>query len=112
MSNNQTPDRQEFDEHSPSWTPNAEYNYMFVQSTQNYINHKMNSQGFVFLNDVFEALGLNKTARGQVMGWMNTGDNNITFVPMAHDFADYKGNPIPVTLDFPNVEYILDVAFQ
>jgi hypothetical protein len=58
-----------FDETCPNWEKNAEYNNMFLRQTQNYANQKLREQGFLFLNDVYEMLGFQKTQVGQILGW-------------------------------------------
>lgn len=74
-----------FDEFSNEWTRNAEYNLMFLNAQQNYANDKLRSRGHLFLNEVYEMLGLPHTQAGAVVGWVydkkNTheGDNIVDF---------------------------------
>ena len=73
-----------FDECSPYWEKNSEYNLMFLLNQQNYANEMLKAKGFLFLNDVYEMLGIQKTKAGQVVGWIydeenGTGDNYIDF---------------------------------
>ena len=70
-----------FDEFSPNWVRDPEYNRIFLQAQQSYFNQKLQAQGFVFLNDVYEALGIEKTKAGQVVGWKisKDGDNFVDF---------------------------------
>jgi predicted HTH domain antitoxin len=75
-----------FDEYNPNWTKNADLNFCFVKNVQNFMNEKLQSEGFVFLNDVYAALGFNKTTAGQLVGWIydeknpkHNGDNFIDF---------------------------------
>lgn len=77
-----------FDEVSPNWKPSPGYNQMFLQCQQNYANDLLKSRGHVFLNDVFDMLGISRTSAGAVAGWIydpkrdqskNPGDNFVDF---------------------------------
>lgn len=75
-----------FDECNPNWTKDADLNYCFVKQVQNYMNEKLQRDGFIFLNDVYAALGFPKTRGGQLVGWIydeknpkHKGDNFIDF---------------------------------
>jgi hypothetical protein len=58
-----------FDEYCINWTKNSEDNLFFLMSQQNYANERLQAKGHLFLNDVYEMLGINKTKAGQVIGW-------------------------------------------
>ena len=49
---------------------NPEYNMMFLKQVLNHANEKLQSQGHLFLNEVFEMLGFDRTPVGQVVGWI------------------------------------------
>lgn len=70
-----------FDEASPRWRKNGELNRLFVQCQQNYANQKLQTQGYLFLNDVYEMLGIPRSQAGQVVGWAisDDGDNYVDF---------------------------------
>lgn len=75
-----------FDVGNPYWEKNAEYNRMFIRAQQQYANDKLRAQGFLFLNDVYESLGFEKTIAGQMVGWLykpddpnHKGDNYVDF---------------------------------
>lgn len=70
-----------FDEASPNWQKNPELNRLFVQCQQNYANHLLHARGHVFLNEVYDMLGLDRSSAGQVVGWIigEDGDNFIDF---------------------------------
>lgn len=102
-----------FDESSRHWQRTPMYNQMFLQSQQNYANDKLNADGFLFLNDVYEMLGLEKSQAGQVVGWVKGaqgGDGYVDFGIfhgdsfMAMQFVN--GNERSVVLDF-NVDGIV-----
>ena len=66
-----------FDETSPYFDHNADVNKMFLLVKQQHFNRKLISDGFVFLNDVYEELGIPRTQAGQLVGWVyDTEDPN------------------------------------
>lgn len=58
-----------FDEYCTGWTKNSEDNLTFLMCQQNHANERLQAKGHLFLNDVYEMLGINKTKAGQVIGW-------------------------------------------
>lgn len=75
-----------FDCGNPYWEKDSEYNRMFIRAQQQYANDKLRTQGFLFLNDVYESLGFEKTVAGQCVGWLYRpddpnwkGDNYVDF---------------------------------
>lgn len=70
-----------FDEYSTQWKKNPELNRLFVECQQRYANHILTSRGHIFLNEVYDMLGLKRSKAGQVVGWVlgNGGDNYIDF---------------------------------
>ena len=79
-----------FDETNPNYdTRDPEANIIFLKSIQRYMNDRLRARGVVFLNEVYEELGMEKTDYGQTVGWLykkGTGDNYITF----DIFKDYN----------------------
>lgn len=69
-----------FDETNKNWSKNAEYNLMFLQTQQNYFNDLLNMRKHVFLNEVYDALGMERTSAGSVVGWIfGKGDGYVDF---------------------------------
>jgi Family of unknown function (DUF6353) len=70
-----------FDQGSPNWHKDAERNRIFVQVQQTYFNQLLQVRGHVFLNEVYDALGIDRSRAGQVVGWImnGNGDNYIDF---------------------------------
>lgn len=98
-----------FDDGCNGWTKDPEENKFFLLQQQNYANEKLKSQGYLFLNDVYKALGVPVTKAGQAVGWIYDeknpiGDNYIDFgildvnSPKARDFVN--GHERNILLDF------------
>lgn len=83
-----------FDELSTQWQKIPEYNLLFIKAQQNYMNDLLRSRGHVFLNEVYDALGLERSQAGQAVGWVlsEEGDNFVDFG--IFDIRNHKGlNP-------------------
>jgi len=65
-----------FDEQNPNWDKDPEYNKMFLLHTQNHMNDLLRVRKYVFLNDVYEALGFERTQAGASVGWILNGDGD------------------------------------
>lgn len=73
-----------FDSSCAGWEKNPEYNLMFLKTVQNNANAKLRSKGYLFLNEVYDALGIERTQAGQIVGWFYDeknpiGDNYVDF---------------------------------
>jgi hypothetical protein len=66
-----------FCEGNTGWTRNAELNKVFLLQQQNYANDKLRLNGVLTLNEVYEMLGVQKTAYGQIAGWVYTEDSSV-----------------------------------
>lgn len=55
-------------------------NMRFLEDVQNAMNRRLQGNGFVFLNDVLDALGMDRIPAGQQLGWINRGDKAGSFV--------------------------------
>jgi Family of unknown function (DUF6353) len=69
-----------FDQTSSSWSKQAEYNLFFLKCQQEYANHLLRSRGHVFLNEVYDSLGIQRSKAGAVVGWvLGNGDDFVDF---------------------------------
>lgn len=71
-----------FDASSNQWSKTPEYNFVFLRAQQNFANDLLRSRGYIFLNEVYDMLGLERSYQGQVVGWMighQDGDNFVDF---------------------------------
>lgn len=101
-----------YDEHSLNWSRDPEINKIFLKNKQNYLNDLLRARGHVFLNEVYQELGLPHTKAGAIVGWIigEDGDNYIDFGVFdpdrnrARDFVN--GREGSILLDF-NVDGVI-----
>jgi hypothetical protein len=100
-----------FDELSTSWNKEPEYNLVYLKCQQSYANNMLKTRGHVFLNEVYDSLGIERTKAGQVVGWVisKDGDNFIDFgiytnQDKVRDFVN--GREGAILLDF-NVDGVI-----
>lgn len=71
-----------FDETSREWTKTPEFNLAYLTRTQSYVNDLLKARGHVFLNEVYDRLGFERSGAGAVVGWVvgsKSGDSVIDF---------------------------------
>lgn len=91
-----------------NWESNNEYNLMFLKAQERYANDLLKSKKRLFLNEVYEMLGLPRTKAGQVVGWVYdpenpSGDNYVDFGLYADNltYSDFVNGFEPtILLDF------------
>lgn len=54
----------------------SDYMYMFLDAQQKFANRRLAAQGYLFLNDVLDALGYCRCKEGQVVGWIYDPDKD------------------------------------
>lgn len=64
-----------FDESCPAWEKDAENNLYFLKLQEQYMTQKLRSRGYLFLNEVYEAIGIPPTKAGQIVGWVYDPEN-------------------------------------
>lgn len=74
-----------FDDGCPGWTKDPEYNLVFLKVQQQYANDVLRSKGYLFLNDVYDQLGIPKTKAGKIVGWIYDEEN-----PIGDNFVDFS----------------------
>lgn len=107
-----------YDDGCIGWEKDSEYNLMFLNNQQRYANELLRSKGHLFLNEVYDMLGFQRTKAGQVVGWVYdeknpVGDNFVDFgiydadKPRNRDFVN--GYERVIWLDFNVDGPILDL---
>lgn len=116
-----------YDDGCNEWTKDPESNLCFLRLQNDVMNERIqaraktskNGVGYLFLNEVYDALGIPRTKAGQVVGWtyyldgnnLNGGDNFIDFGIYDNTrqaVVDFVNGYIPtILLDF-NVDGPID----
>lgn len=65
-----------FDETSTEWSSDPEYNKLTLHRIQQTCNDMLHARGHLFLNEVYQELGLPHTRIGQMVGWISNGDGD------------------------------------
>lgn len=64
------------EESSTCWDPNEDYTYQNLAAVQLWANRRLERKGHLFLNEVFDQLGLSRTREGAVVGWLKNGEGD------------------------------------
>lgn len=73
-----------FEESNPYWKKDGNYNRMFLLAQQQYANDKLRANGYLYLNDVLDTLGIPRTKAGQIVGWVYNPEN-----PVGDNYVDF-----------------------
>lgn len=100
-----------------NWTKDASVNRLTLLAFQDHANRKLRTQGYLYLNEVYELIGFDKTLAGHTMGWIYSkeenphGDNYVSFgFEKAWDFEaglersvwlDFNVDDLPITDRIP-----------
>lgn len=73
-----------FDDGCTGWTKDPELNLAFLRKQQAFANDKLKANGYLYLNEVYDMLGIPRTKAGQIVGWIYDeknpiGDNYVDF---------------------------------
>lgn len=87
-----------FDPTNPNWIDSSEMNLLFLRNQQNYANDLLHQRGHVFLNEIYDGLGIPRTSEGAVVGWVLSDDGSTdNFI----DFGIYSVDN-QLAIDFVN----------
>lgn len=103
-----------FDETCSAYYKNQRSNYIFLKHVQAWVNDVLRAKGYIFLNEVYDALGMSRTEIGQLVGWVYDKEN-----PFGDNFVDFglgtenldqfiMEHPDSILLDFNVDGFILD----
>lgn len=76
-----------FDQTCKNWSRDPWKNQFFVNCQQNYANEMLRARGHVFLNEIYDMLGMERTKEGAVVGWVRDGDGDGYI-----DFGVFRGD--------------------
>ena len=88
-----------YDDGCNGWTKDPELNLAFLKKQQNYADDRLKARGYLFLNEVYDILGIPRTKAGQVVGWIYDEEH-----PIGDNFVDFGifNADIEKTRDFVN----------
>lgn len=98
-----------FDESNPNWERDSGYNLIFIKNAEDAATRKLRRKGYLFLNDVYDMLGIPNTYIGQFAGWVwDPADPSIDSRVDFGLYDDYnpqkvaflQGDECSVVLDF------------
>lgn len=93
---------------STQFSPTHDYNYAYLVGKLNWVNDRLNAQGYLFLSDVYDELGFARNKASQVVGWVKgNGDGYVSFGEALDLISHEDGDPI--LLDFNVDGPILDL---
>ena len=84
-----------FDSDCKEWEDDPEYNMMFLKGMQARANDLLKVKGHLFLNEVYEMLGMQPSKAGQIVGWTynkETGESRTideNGEPVGDGFIDF-----------------------
>lgn len=73
-----------YDDGCLGWTKDPELNLCFLRNQMAWANEKLKAKGYLFLNEVYESLGIPATKAGQIVGWIYDEKN-----PIGDNFVDF-----------------------
>lgn len=86
---------------SKSWSNQPFANQYFLRTNQDWMNDRLQARGYLFLNEVYEQLGLATCPEGQLVGWIwdphgsECGDNAV-------DLGVFSANRDWIAMQFVN----------
>lgn len=98
---------------SPCWVDNPSYMDMFIRSQEHIAQNKLVANRVLFLNEVYDALGLERTVAGQQVGWIydpsdmdSDRDNYVRFRTFEVNVETENGIEKGIMIDF-NVDGLI-----
>jgi Family of unknown function (DUF6353) len=101
-----------FDPMSTKWSKEPEYNLLLLKCQQNYANDLLRARGHVFLNEVYDMIGVPRSKAGSVVGWILVGNVKENWVDFGiwdddNNVRDFvNGREASILLDF-NVDGVI-----
>lgn len=90
-----------FDSSNPNWQTSYNLSMMFLRAQQNVATDMLHSKGHLFLNEVYDLLGLPDTAYGAVTGWIDGyGDSYVDFGIYDTEDNNRKNEDYSILLSF------------
>ena len=94
-------------EHSKAWEPDNDYNYALLDAEQHYANDCLKARGHVFLNEIYDRLGFERTKAGQIVGWVYKPDDENW---KGDNFVDFRKRELYI--DTPDGNYVKKIVLD
>lgn len=99
-----------FDESCIAWTKESDFNMIFLREQQRYANDLLKARGHLFLNEVYDMLGMPRSKVGQTHGWIYDSEyNHVNFGIYSHDNRDFVNGLTNIALLDFNAMFILNM---
>ena len=108
-----------FDDGNIGWNEDPEASLFFLRRQQDHANELLRDRGYLFLNEVYDMLGIPRTKAGQIVGWYldKNNDKSDCYVdfgiydisrPKVRDFVNGYENVILLdfNVDGPIYQYL------
>lgn len=95
-----------FDENCPAWSPNMEFNLMYLRNIENYFNDVLRYRGYVYLWEIYQMLGIPWPKWNDEIGWKYDEENPIGDNYVNFDIYYIEGEGPSILLDF-NVDGLI-----
>lgn len=96
-----------FKKGNPNWSSNMDYNIQFIKAQESYFNDVLVSRKLVFLNDVTDELGFERSRMGQEVGWKYDSTD-----PNADGKIDFRAHLAYEKDEFGNIEPVILLDFN
>lgn len=94
-----------FDESNINFESTFDFNRIFLECQQRYLNHLLQNRGHLFLNEVYDALGFQRTSDGAIVGWIyKEDDEEATYIDFGLD-SETKEKTIILEFNVQGVIY-------
>jgi hypothetical protein len=99
-----------FDNTNVNWNANVLDSRRFLKCVERYANDLLKRRGTIFLNDIYEMLGFERTQTGQVVGWHYSKENPIGDNMVKFDLHGGKKGSIEIdfNVDGSVINYLKD----
>lgn len=92
-----------FDCTNAHWTANQNRNLVYCKHMLDFCDQVVKARGYLFLNDVYELLGIQRIREGQTMGWTCDGMAEVEDA-VSIGFCEPVELNANVMIDFRNIQ--------
>ena len=71
------------------WSNDQEVNLIFLKAQERYANEIVINRGHLFLNEVYDMLGIKRSKSGQLLGWVYDENKAVSFNYVPINSSDF-----------------------